>query len=141
MAKRNGYCALAFTVAAVKNGPGRFSLARAVGRPKACRTLAQWAVAGRDALLEAPPPPSGPVYPHEQAALCKLHRTQWIVGTPLDWALETGWIMRTPATAYLGNPGGLELGDVFVAQNYPIAAEQVEKAGVRLAALLEGILR
>ncbi len=47
--------------------------------------------------------------------------------------------MRTPATGYLGNPGDLELDGVYVMQNYPVAQEQVEKAGVRLGALLNNI--
>lgn len=56
--------------------------------------------------------------------------------TPLDWATETFWIMRTPATGYVGNPGGLDYDDTYVQQNRRIVLEQLDKAGVRLAALL-----
>ncbi len=56
--------------------------------------------------------------------------------TPVDWANESLWIMRAPATGYLGNPGGLDYDDTYVRQNRRIAMEQLDKAGVRLAALL-----
>jgi hypothetical protein len=59
--------------------------------------------------------------------------------TPLDWATETFWIMRTPATGYVGNPGGLDYDDTYVSQNRRIALEQLDKTGVRLAALLTEI--
>jgi hypothetical protein len=60
--------------------------------------------------------------------------------TPLDWANETLWIMRTPATGYLGTPGGIDYDDTYVRQNRRVALEQLDKAGVRLAALLAEIL-
>jgi hypothetical protein len=59
--------------------------------------------------------------------------------TPLDWATESFWIMRTPATGYVGNPGGLDYDDTYVQQNRRIVLEQLDKAGVRLAALLTEI--
>jgi hypothetical protein len=59
--------------------------------------------------------------------------------TPFDWATETFWIMRTPATGYVGNPGGLDYDDTYVQQNRRIALEQLDKAGVRLATLLTEI--
>lgn len=59
--------------------------------------------------------------------------------TPLDWATESFWIMRTPATGYVGNPGGLDYDDTYVAQNRRVVFEQLDKAGVRLAALLTEI--
>jgi hypothetical protein len=92
-------------------------------------------------LLEAPAPPPDLSYPHVKAALHRLARSRWKAGTPADWAQETLWLMRAPATGYVGNPGGLEFGDVYVAQNYPVAGAQVEKAGVRLAYLLEDVLK
>ncbi|MGE4062168.1 MAG: S1/P1 nuclease [Rhodospirillaceae bacterium] len=57
--------------------------------------------------------------------------------TPRDWATESFWIMRTPATGYVGNPGGLEYDDTYVKQNRRVALEQLDKAAVRLAALLK----
>lgn len=59
--------------------------------------------------------------------------------TPLDWANETLWIMRSPATGYLGTPGGIDYDDTYVRQNRRVALEQLDKAGVRLAALLTEI--
>lgn len=56
--------------------------------------------------------------------------------TPLDWANETLWIMRAPATGYLGVPGGIDYDDTYLQQNRRVALEQLDKAGVRLAALL-----
>lgn len=58
---------------------------------------------------------------------------------PLDWANETLWIMRSPATGYLGSPGGMDYDDTYVGQNRRVALEQLDKAGVRLAALLREI--
>ncbi len=60
--------------------------------------------------------------------------------TPLDWANESLWIMRAPATGYLGNPGGLDYDETYVRQNRRIALEQLDKAGVRLAALFADAL-
>ncbi|MCA0199715.1 MAG: S1/P1 nuclease [Proteobacteria bacterium] len=60
--------------------------------------------------------------------------------TPLDWANETLWIMRSPATGYLGTPGGIDYDDTYVGQNRRVALAQLDKAGVRLAALLTDIL-
>jgi hypothetical protein len=45
--------------------------------------------------------------------------------------------MRSPSTGYVGNSGGLDFGEVYLTQNYRIAHEQVEKAGVRLASYFE----
>lgn len=59
--------------------------------------------------------------------------------TPRDWAAESFWIMRTPATGYVGNPGGLDYDDTYVSQNRRIVLEQLDKTGVRLAALLTEI--
>jgi hypothetical protein len=88
-------------------------------------------------LLEVPAPPPDLSYPNLRAALHNLKRKRWKSGTPLEWAQESFWIMQTPSTGYVGNPGGLEFGDIYVKQNYPVAAEQLEKAGVRLGALLQ----
>ncbi len=65
-----------------------------------------------------------------------LERPQWTQSTPLAWATESYWIMRTPATGYLGNPGSLAFDEVYVAQNKLTAMEQIEKAGIRLSHLL-----
>ncbi len=58
---------------------------------------------------------------------------------PLDWANETLWIMRAPATGYVGTPGGIDYDETYVQQNRRVALEQLDKAGVRLAALLTEI--
>ena len=62
-----------------------------------------------------------------------LDRSRWTLSPPRAWAVESYWIMRTPATGYLGNPGGLAFDEVFVAQNKLTAMDQIEKAGIRLA--------
>lgn len=61
--------------------------------------------------------------------------------TPLDWARESFFIMRSPATGYIGNPGGLSFDERYVQQNRPIAMGQLEKAGVRLGLTLNDALR
>lgn len=60
---------------------------------------------------------------------------------PIDWVNESLWIMRAPATGYLGNPGGLDYDNTYVRQNRRVALEQLDKAGVRLAAFLATILQ
>lgn len=65
-----------------------------------------------------------------------LERPRWTQSTPLAWATESYWIMRTPATGYVGNPGNLTFDEVYVAQNKLTAMEQIEKAGIRLSHLL-----
>lgn len=60
---------------------------------------------------------------------------------PLDWARESYFIMRAPATGYLGNPGGQTFDERYVQQNRPIAMGQMEKAGVRLGLTLNQALR
>ncbi len=62
------------------------------------------------------------------------------LATPLDWANETLWIMRSPATGYLGSPGGIDYDETYLRQNRRIALEQLDKSGVRLAALLTEVL-
>lgn len=60
---------------------------------------------------------------------------------PLDWARESFFIMRTPPTGYVGNPGGLAFDETYVRQNRPIAMGQLEKAGVRLGLTLNQALQ
>jgi len=65
----------------------------------------------------------------------------WTKNGPEAWANESLWIMRTPATGYVGNPGNLDFGDLYVKQNELIAFEQIDKAAVRLGYLLEQIFK
>ncbi len=65
----------------------------------------------------------------------------WIAALPAEWATESLWIMRTPATGYVGNPGGLVFDDVYVAQNLSVAHDRIAKAGMRLGHLLNEVLR
>jgi nuclease S1 len=60
--------------------------------------------------------------------------------TPLEWANETLWITVGPATGYIGNPGGDFFGERYIRQNRPVALEQIDKAGVRLADILNEAL-
>ena len=70
-----------------------------------------------------------------------LERPRWTESTPLAWATESYWIMRTPSTGYLGNPGNLAFDEVFIAQNKVTVMEQIEKAGIRLSHLLNRAFR
>ena len=65
----------------------------------------------------------------------------WIAALPAEWATESLWIMRTPATGYVGNPGGLVFDDVYVSQNLSVAHDRIAKAGMRLGHLLNEVLR
>jgi hypothetical protein len=59
--------------------------------------------------------------------------------TPLAWANETLWVAVAPPTGYLGNRGGDFFGDRYIRQNRPVALEQIDKAGVRLADVLNEV--
>ncbi len=90
-------------------------------------------------LLASKAPPANET-PQLQEALRELSRARWASGLVNEWAQETLWIMRSPPTGYVGNPGGLEFGDLYIKQNHAAAADQVEKAGIRLGKLLNDIL-
>ena len=83
----------------------------------------------------------------DRAAPDSAHETLWLAHevqthpAPLDWARESFFIMRSPATGYIGNPGGLPFDERYVQQNRPIAMGQLEKAGVRLGLTLNDALR
>jgi hypothetical protein len=61
--------------------------------------------------------------------------------TPLEWATETMWVALTPATGYLNNRGGDFFDERYIRQNRPVAFEQIDRAGVRLADLLNDALK
>lgn len=61
--------------------------------------------------------------------------------TPLAWANETLWITVSPPTGYLGNPGADVFGERYIRQNRPTALEQIDKAGVRLADMLNDSMK
>lgn len=106
-----------------------------LGRKTTLRTL--W----DSELLLAPNPPSHGYTAFLQQLTDRYNRERWSMGTPRDWAEETMWLMRAPPTGYVGNPGGLAFDEIFVKQNYLIAVDQVDKAGVRLAFILNEILK
>lgn len=68
-----------------------------------------------------------------------LERRLWPAGTVTDWANESLWIMRTPATGYLGNPGNLEFGEIYVRQNQLAVLRRLTQGGVRLGLMLNRI--
>lgn len=65
----------------------------------------------------------------------------WTETRPLGWAQQSLWVMRAPATGYLGNAGGLTFDELYVKQNEIVALEQVDKAAVRLASVLRDVLK
>jgi hypothetical protein len=92
-------------------------------------------------LLAAPDPPSHGYTPFLRQMTDRYNRIRWSDGTARDWAEETLWVMRAPPTGYVGNPGGLEFDALYVKQNYLIAVDQLDKAGIRLAFLLNGMFK
>lgn len=91
-------------------------------------------------LIAAPAPPPNDAFKSLFANIDAVYnRERWTGATVRDWAQETLWLMRTPSTGYLGNPGGVVLDDAYLAQNHPIAREQIDKAGIRLAEVLNAI--
>jgi hypothetical protein len=113
------------------DGNGRGISAAFLGRTTTMHAI--W----NDELVVIPPPPRRPDTGFDLRAITNyLDRPRWTQTPPLAWALESYWIMRTPATGYVGNPGNLAFDEVFVAQNKLTAMEQIEKAGIRLSSLL-----
>ncbi len=92
-------------------------------------------------ILKAPNPPSRGYTPFLQDMADRHNRERWSAGTVKDWAEETLWVMRAPPTGYVGNPGGLAFDETYVEQNYLVAADQIDKAGVRLAFVMNGIFK
>lgn len=66
---------------------------------------------------------------------------EWVSTPPAEWATESLWVMRTPATGYVGNPGGLSFDEVYLEQNMAVALDRVAKAGMRLGHVLNEALR
>lgn len=104
-----------------------------LGNKTTMRALWEWG------LLQVPASALAAAEPHTTIG-GRSRRIHWREGGPRDWAQDTLWVMRSAPTAYVGNPGGLELGELYVQQNYPIAQDQLEKAGIRLALLLGRLL-
>lgn len=92
-------------------------------------------------ILNASNPPSRGYTPFLQEMADRHNRERWTVGTAKDWAEETLWVMRAPPTGYVGNPGGVAFDEIYVEQNYLVATDQIDKAGVRLAFVLNGIFK
>lgn len=77
------------------------------------------------------------------ARISDADRARWSSGTPLDWAEETHALAKAHAYGLLPPPRGnstYELTDAYVADATRATAEQLSKAGVRLAFLLNRAL-
>jgi S1/P1 Nuclease len=77
------------------------------------------------------------------ADLSDAELREWALGTPDDWALETFAVARRHAYGMLPSPelsGHYRLTDAYVADAVAVTAEQLQKAGVRLAFMLNRCL-
>lgn len=70
-------------------------------------------------------------------SISAAQRDLWARGSPLDWAAESLALART--RAYGPRPGEA-LGRDYFERNVAVAREQLQKAGVRLAFTLDGLL-
>lgn len=77
-----------------------------------------------------------------EAEVTPAERQAWLKGSQLDWANETFKITRAPLTGYASaRPNKLiELGGAYYRANLPVVNLQLERAGVRLGALLNSLL-
>ena len=76
--------------------------------------------------------------------ITKAQQTQWQAGGPADWAKETFGVAKTDAYGQLppaGSKGSFRLSDEYITTAANDAAEQLSKAGVRLAMILNQALR
>lgn len=77
------------------------------------------------------------------ARITAAERARWSRGTPLDWALETYAVSKQHAYGMLSAPSGgarYELSQAYVDDATQVTAEQLCKAGVRLASMLNRAL-
>jgi hypothetical protein len=77
------------------------------------------------------------------AGITDADRRRWMHGTPVDWALETFSVAKTHAYGLLPAPTTAhhhELAESYVVDATGITAEQLSKAGVRLAFVLNQAL-
>ena len=68
-------------------------------------------------------------------------KTQWEQGTLEDWALESHWLARSVAYKRLPPGATPQLGEDYLAAATPVVEIQLEKAGIRLAYLLNKLLK
>jgi hypothetical protein len=77
------------------------------------------------------------------ARITEADRARWSSGTPLDWALETYAVSKQHAYGMLPAPSGrsrYELSQAYLEDATRVTAEQLSKAGVRLASMLNRAL-
>ena len=78
------------------------------------------------------------------ADISDAQRRRWSGGTPADWAMESFLAAKSHAYGLLpapDRPNHYELTDAYVADATAVTAEQLSKAGVRLAEVLNQALR
>jgi hypothetical protein len=72
-------------------------------------------------------------------------KARWIASAPRDWANESFAIAEATSTMYCTMHGpscdmtnsALNIDDQYLAENEPVVKQQLQKAGVRLARLLD----
>lgn len=69
-----------------------------------------------------------------------VEKTQWSKGTLADWAMEGHNIARDVAYKNLPSGSPAELGQAYVDAATPVVETQLEKAGIRLAVILNRLL-
>jgi hypothetical protein len=77
------------------------------------------------------------------ARITEAERARWSSGTPLDWAVETYTLSKQHAYGLLPAPSAgsrYELSQAYVEDATRVTAEQLGKAGVRLASMLNQAL-
>lgn len=78
------------------------------------------------------------------ARISDRERARWSAGTPAEWAMETYDVAKSHAYGLLppaDSSNRYELSDAYVADATAVTAEQLSKAGVRLAFVLNQALR
>ena len=66
-------------------------------------------------------------------------RRRWTSGSHVSWADESLAISLDPATQYVGQKNGFDLGEDYQRDHLPVVTEQLSRAGVRLGYLLNDI--
>jgi S1/P1 Nuclease len=84
------------------------------------------------------------IAPHLIGEITAAQRARWAAGSAADWAFESYSIAKAHTYGLLGPPSGpgrYELSAAYVADATAVTAEQLSKAGVRLAFLLNRALQ
>ena len=76
-----------------------------------------------------------------KSKITPAQRMEWTASTPADWANESLAITLAATTNYIGQKDGFDISPDQIAKETPVVFDRLSRAGVRIAQLLNEILR